>query len=402
MTSHFHDAIENSENQAQNGLLLWNEKQKSTILANREDDHQSPDSFKNGAKDILFLPRLLCAALSYTLDTLAPFSCPTCSFTLPDRSFIRWVLPLVFWANLTLHQSYASELREKGPGSTLNGDGFGVGWYADTSGTPCIFTSISPAWNNRNLLRLSHKILSPLIFAHIRAASPGSPTNESNCHPFQYRQFMWMHNGHVADFHLVKRRLITYISDECFNLVEGTTDSEYCFVLYLHVLFTTNGTKVEQGAYNLEQPIPDSQYYSPEVLYTAMTDTIALLNCWINESGSPKHSMLNFCLTDGRTLVSTRYANTKDGPAASLFYSSGTKFERNPRDPERYIMSQADRRQMCHIIASEPLTDDKDDWVQVPRNHMVVVTPQSNLLLFSIPENKSDPEHLNNPGMSRY
>ena len=62
--------------------------------------------------------------------------------------------------------------------ASLNADGFGVGWYHPTAdptpASPCLFTSILPAWNNKNLFRLSEKISSPLIFAHVRAASIGS------------------------------------------------------------------------------------------------------------------------------------------------------------------------------------------------------------------------------------
>ena len=50
---------------------------------------------------------------------------------------------------------------------------------------PCIFTSITPAWNNLNLERMARKVTSPLIFAHVRAAYPGMPVSEQNCHPFQ-------------------------------------------------------------------------------------------------------------------------------------------------------------------------------------------------------------------------
>ncbi len=39
--------------------------------------------------------------------------------------------------------------------------------------------------NNENLGRLSCKITSPLVFAHVRAAYPGMPVSEQNCHPFQ-------------------------------------------------------------------------------------------------------------------------------------------------------------------------------------------------------------------------
>lgn len=54
--------------------------------------------------------------------------------------------------------------------------------------------------NNDNLSRLARIIRSPLIFAHVRAAYPGMPVSEQNCHPFQWGRYMWMHNGVVAGF----------------------------------------------------------------------------------------------------------------------------------------------------------------------------------------------------------
>jgi len=53
-------------------------------------------------------------------------------------------------------QSYASREREESP---LNGDGFGLGWYTlptadgELDREPCVFTSVTPAWNNMNLVR---------------------------------------------------------------------------------------------------------------------------------------------------------------------------------------------------------------------------------------------------------
>jgi glutamine amidotransferase len=52
-----------------------------------------------------------------------------------------------------IQQSWDS--RERMTAGPLNGDGFGVGWYAAFDPTPCIFTSINPAWNNLNLRRFS-------------------------------------------------------------------------------------------------------------------------------------------------------------------------------------------------------------------------------------------------------
>ena len=68
--------------------------------------------------------------------------------------------------------------------TTTNGDGFGVGWYDDT-GTPRLYRSIHPAWNDRNLRELAAGISSPLFLAHIRA-STGSAIQETNAHPFRH------------------------------------------------------------------------------------------------------------------------------------------------------------------------------------------------------------------------
>ncbi|MDP2434670.1 MAG: hypothetical protein Q8P67_02900, partial [archaeon] len=36
------------------------------------------------------------------------------------------------------------------------------------SQNPCVFNSVTPAWNNQNLYRISSKISSSLVFAHVR------------------------------------------------------------------------------------------------------------------------------------------------------------------------------------------------------------------------------------------
>ena len=109
----------------------------------------------------------------------------------------------LFLSDLSTHseqslilQSFKARERKE----PLNGDGFGVGWYAPhIDPTPCVFTDVTPAWSNRNLRRLADKIRSACVFAHVRAASPGMGVTEFNCHPFQYRQFLWMHNGRIPD-----------------------------------------------------------------------------------------------------------------------------------------------------------------------------------------------------------
>ena len=85
-------------------------------------------------------------------------------------------------SNSLVHQSYGAEEMAE----TLNGDGFGLGWYVHAiSGIPGLFRSISPAWSNQNLLSNARLIRTNCMFAHVRAASEGT-ISELNTHPFHY------------------------------------------------------------------------------------------------------------------------------------------------------------------------------------------------------------------------
>ena len=115
--------------------------------------------------------------------------------------------------------------------TTTNGDGFGIGWYG-SGDIPGVFQSIEPAWNDRNLRELSARIRSPLVFAHIRA-STGAPVQQTNCHPFRHGQWLWMHNGSIAEFAKVKRDLVFAVDPSLIPTIEGSTDSEPFFFLAL-------------------------------------------------------------------------------------------------------------------------------------------------------------------------
>ena len=97
---------------------------------------------------------------------------------------------------------------------------------------PAVFKSIEPAWNDRNLRELATQIRTRLLFAHIRA-STGTPVQRSNCHPFRYGQWLWMHNGAITGFHEVKRDLMLAIDPSLYLDIEGSTDSEAFFFLAL-------------------------------------------------------------------------------------------------------------------------------------------------------------------------
>jgi len=285
-----------------------------------------------------------------------------------------------------INQAFACRLRlDHLP---VNGDGFGVGWYDSTNdpelgNEPCLFKSITPAWNNSNLIRLAEKIKSPLVFGHVRASTAGS-LSQDNCHPWNFKRIMWMHNGHLAEFKKIKRRLMANITDEMFNFPQGGTDSEWSFALFLSML-----------------PDPHAETVPPVVLQKAMLDTIACINKCHRESGVTTPSLMNYCVTDGQTVVATRYVSSKHDEAASLYFSSGTTFEEYAPGGH-YKMAKADKRENIIMIASEPLTFEKADWMEIKTNSLIVITPKMNVLQIPIIDefhvSPTDPAHPKRTG----
>ena len=269
--------------------------------------------------------------------------------------FIAYQGPSLLMADLVtrpshslIHQSYHAKERKE----PLNGDGFGVGWYLpELEEEPAIFTSLTPAWSNRNLHRLAEKISSPLMFAHVRAATSGIGISDMNCHPFQSGRFLWMHNGQIAQFNKIKRDLIEALGDKYFFEISGTTDSEYIFALFLSQL-----DRVSESS-------------SPETLLAAIQQTIACLNKWSQEKGISETSFYNFAVSDGKRIIVTRYASNQEIEAASLYYSVGARFVCKDRICE---MLSVNSSQATFLVASEPITQVADDWRSVPNNHVLI------------------------------
>ncbi len=267
-------------------------------------------------------------------------------------------------ANSLIMQSHHAREREE----PLNGDGFGVGWYVpEIDPGPCVQRSVTPAWSNHNLQNLATKTRASLLFAHVRAASPGMAVTEANVHPFSYDRFMWMHNGFAADFHRIKRKLRDALKDEFYNMIQGTTDSEHAFALFLNSLRTPFK---ETGA---------------EEMRRALVETIALLGKLSRDEGVTSASFYNFAVTNGQTMVISRYCSAEGIKGASLHFSRGTKFECLPDGVcDMHPVAQGETAQSV-IVSSERLTDDEIDWEDVPDNHTITVLPDFSVELEQIP-----------------
>ncbi|WFD15457.1 glutamine amidotransferase subunit [Malassezia arunalokei] len=134
----------------------------------------------------------------------------------------------------------------------------------------------------------------------------------------------------------------------------GQTDSEYAFALYLS---------------HLKDP-ETSESFSYHELKEAMLRTIQDINQWSREAGIKE--------------VRTSFYEHAKG---------------------EYRMVKAGRQQNIVVIASEPLTFEQADWMEIPSNTIVCITPSINVLTYPIMDEyhiDSPEQHPRNPDFAQF
>ncbi|MEE1783779.1 class II glutamine amidotransferase [Streptomyces sp. SP17BM10] len=229
---------------------------------------------------------------------------------------------------------------------TTNGDGFGVGWYPDghQDGTaePAVFRAVGPAWSDRNLHELAHCVRSPLFLAHIRA-STGTAVQQTNCHPFRYGRWLWLHNGAISDFPVLKRDLALAVDASLYPYIEGSTDSELMFYLAL--------------TFGLRDDTPG-----------AVERMAGFVEAVAAGHGVTDPLQMTVAVSDGERLWAFRYSTCR--ASRSLFFSTSVQALRalHPDNPVLHRVSDETR-----IIVSEPLGDLPGAWNPVPESCYALV-----------------------------
>lgn len=252
------------------------------------------------------------------------------------------------------HSIVVQSAKAKGGDEPLNGDGFGVGWYVpEMDDEPALYRNAVPAWADTNMTSIAPRVNTPLFFAHVRDASPGMTIQQTNCHPFTQDRLMFMHNGVVGGFHEIQRSLRNQLTDEVYLSIEGNTDSEHVFGLVQDEL----GPR----AHN-----PDA-----DDLAAAVRGAIDRVEALKRKQNIEAKTTANLALTDGCSLVATRYANDYADEAASLYISRAGGF--TCEDGTTRAVDPAE--QGAVLVSSEPMMDQEVGLDPVPPNHMVVVEP---------------------------
>jgi predicted glutamine amidotransferase len=240
-----------------------------------------------------------------------------------------------------VHSIIDQSLHAKLGGITTNGDGFGIGWYGNGS-APAVYKSTHPAWNDANLCEIAGQIYTPLLFAHVRA-STGTPVQRTNCHPFRYGRWLWMHNGSIARFHELKRDLLMAVDPSLYPKIEGSTDTETLFFLALTFGLTDDPPHAVARAVGLVEEVGRRRGVEYPVQMTVAT-------------------------SDGESIWAFRYSSEKS--TRSLYYSTDVSQLRRLY-PELEVLDHVGTD--TRLIVSEPLRDLPGAWNEVPEGSWGIV-----------------------------
>jgi len=225
----------------------------------------------------------------------------------------------------------SQSLRATKSAFTTNGDGFGVAWYASRK-TPGVFKDVLPAWNDENLRQLSRHVKSNLFFAHVRAAT-GTSVSRTNCHPYTFGKWSFMHNGQIGDFQLHRREIESMISTEYYAHRFGTTDSEALFLLAL-----TCGLQ--------KNPVG------------GVAKALEKVTTLLEARGAKEPLRLSAALSDGKSIWAFRHSSDRQSP--SLFFGTPDTYRKS-----KYLGAVT-------TIASEPFDDDMSHWTAVEESRVIL------------------------------
>ena len=224
---------------------------------------------------------------------------------------------------------------------------------------------------DRNLKALSEKVQASALVAHVRGViyDPAERVGLQNVHPFLFdgAAFAMAQNGDLYDFERMRYDLLEHIPRELMANVEGTTDTEWVYALTLAQLEDPMGT------------------CSAQDMADATREALRIIRDVREERGIQTQSPINLVLTDGRSLVATRYvfdygwypddgsffAGEREHDFTTLWYTAGSGYGK--ADGEWRMGTNGATTSV--LVASEPLSEDTSTWMRAPEYTMLVAEP---------------------------
>ena len=239
-------------------------------------------------------------------------------------------------------------------------DGWGIGFYQN--GVAYMVKRASSFYDDFRISTIMDKVKSKSVITHLRKATIGE-IKESNTQPFRYGYWLFAHSGTVAHFRKIKSLISQKLPSSFKNKINGNTDSEYCFYLYLYYL--KGKGRVKKGDIAFENAI------------NALQLTSRSIDKWTNEIKSQQFSTYNFLVTNGKYMLASRrgdalfYLKKRWSESDNLFKLGNLNITIK-EDVGNFV-----------IISSEKIGDDKN-WNEIKDNHLLAIDENINTTIYPL------------------
>jgi glutamine amidotransferase len=303
------------------------------------------------------------------LRSLSRVACP-CAVCLRISERLRWLTIFCTGAEASLVRQ-ATDPRFM---QLLNFGGFGMAAWDEASvgpSRPFLYRAAGVPMFDRNLKALCEKVCASALLAHVRGViyEPAERVGAHNVHPFLFRDaaFALAQNGDLFDFGRMRYDLLRHIPPELTAQIEGTTDTEWFYALCLA---------------QLDDPFAPCR---AEEMAGAVCDALRIVQRVRERRGIETQSPINLVLTDGRSLVATRYvfdygwyphdgsffAGEREHDFTTLWYTIAPRLGQHSGDGPAARIGVT----TALVIASEPLTEETSSWLTAPEYSMLVAQP---------------------------
>lgn len=278
--------------------------------------------------------------------------------------------------NSLINQSLDPELH---PLLQLAGWGFGI-WseHLLKPDAPFLYRRPMGAFYDDNAEGIIPSLQTSTLLAHVRAAAYNSSTvlADENCHPFSFDKTPWIiaQNGGLPNWKILQRELLAHCEDKYLKQMRGTTDTEFLYVLLLSLLKGDSDSDIKEGFEKLL-----------EVMLQAMKklDMVELTKLKIALVAPNRIIGVNYGYdSEGNTDVSgdwkelRRSAPPKGDNSLSMllepmYLLMGKNFQDYAGSYE--LEACPEEEATSAIFASEPLTEDGDEWLNIEFGEIVAL-----------------------------
>lgn len=276
--------------------------------------------------------------------------------------------------NSLINQSLDPELH---PNLQLAGWGFGI--WSETllkPEDPLLYHRPKAAFYDDNAEGIIPSLCASTLLAHVRASGYDASVVQAdeNCHPFSYDGTPWIiaHNGGLPKWRHLQKALLPHCKEEFLGQMRGTTDTEFLYVLLLSVLDGDTDDQIQAG---FEKMLG--------LICAAMKDLDlpGLTKLKIALAAPGRIVGANFgCDRDGNTQVegdweALRPSEDREGDMAKsmllepMYLLLGKDFEDHEGTYD--VTPCPEGEATCAVFASEPLTDEGEDWDRIEFGQIV-------------------------------